>query len=205
MALIRPPDVACGSFAALGPQLQTLARAVDSEMCGMSSAAILAGLDAPAYAGTHAGGVAVPGNGVDYAFMYFSTPVEYYNSDPTLGPIRHVILGNNPFIAPLTKRAWFYLGVWIQTNPSPLVTTRWKMRVQIPDTDPITGLVTSTTYYRHWRNSFAAAVGGNEHFHFDLLFPSGGGFINISLKQNSGGNISTVSGGMWLMRMSITR
>lgn len=205
MALVRPPDVSCNTFAALGPQLQTLARAVDGEMCDMSSAAILAGLDAPAYLGTYAGGEVVSGNGVDYTFIYFSNPVEYYNSDPVLGPIRFVVPGNNPFIARLDKRAWFYLGVWLQTNPSPAVSTRWKMRIQVADTDPLTGLTTLTNYYRHWRNNFAVAVGGNEHFHFDLLFPSGGGFFNISLKQNSGGNISTVGGRLWLMRMSTTR
>ena len=202
MALIRPSDVACGSFAALGPQLQTLARAVDGEMCDMSSAAILAGLDSPAYLGSHPAPVAVPGNGVDYAFLYFNTQ-EYYNSGPS-GPIG-LVSGGNAYVTDLTERAWFYLGVWIQTNPSPAVSTRWKMLVQVGDTDPSTGLSVTNSYYRHWRNNFGAAVGGNEHFHFDLLFPSGGTYINIGLKQNSGGNINTVGGRLWLMRMSTFR
>jgi hypothetical protein len=203
MALTRPFDVSCNSFAALGPQLQTLATAVDSEMCDMSTAAILTGLDGPALVARHPGGVSVPASASAYSFsLSYTAPADFSNNDATLGPIL-MVLGGGPYVVPLTRRAWFYVGVWVETNTS-AVSTRWKMRLGLEDTDPITGLITTQYFYRHWHNS-AAAAGGNEHLHFGMLYLTGGGNITVALKQDSVAAVTTVGGRIWVMRVANTR
>lgn len=204
MALQRPPTVPCEGFAALGPQLQAVAQAADTVMCGMTSTAILSAMDGPAATFVHPGGLVVPGDGVTYAIPSYNATQEF-NNNGTTGPIGIVGGTNGPYISALTQRAWFYVGVWMQTNASAAVGNRWKMRLRVQDTDPVTAATSYISYFRHWRNNFAGAVGGAENLHLGVLVPTGGGYIEVALKQDSGGNINTVTGRLWVARMSKKR
>lgn len=203
MALKRPGILSCEGFAALGPQLQTLAQAADTEMAAMSTGSILQALDSPAMTLSDTAAVSVlTGFIVNIPFAV----VEFDNTNGLIVP--SPIFGSAPVAARLpavNPRQWYYVGLYLKTEAHAATTTKWKVFLNIQDADPTSSGVVNTTTYVRSIITLGGAATSFDYLWFEAYVPSGGGFIYVQAYHDAAVNLNVLDRRFWVMNMSAKR
>ena len=197
----RPPAPSCGSFAALGPQLQALAEAVDSDLQTLSTAEIFKALDAPFMSLTK--------KSTDPIDPVIQWPISFDVGFATVEASNGggIIQGGVPVggfpeavVLPTTaQQYWYYIGVYLR-SPVNTPSTGWKVTLYVDDTDPVTGNNRLFQFTRNYESPPIAAT-GNEFIWADFLVPSRGGGVAITGVLNA--NTASVDAGrFFVMQMA---
>lgn len=204
----RPPAPSCGSFAALAPQLQALAEAVDSDVTlQLTTSEIFEALDPPFITLLKSSNDNINPVGI---FQPVSFDVGFATVEATNGggfTQGTFIPGDNPpaVILPNTAQPrWYYTGLYIQCDNS-VGSTQWKLRLRISNTDPVTGITSQLRFVRAYEAPFAAGT-GNEYIWADFLFSSTGGrIIPEACIANTVATEVVQGGRLWCMQMTPRR
>lgn len=205
-AFTRPPAPACGSFAALGPQLQSLAEAADSDMQTLSTQEIFRALDPPFLSL-----VKTATDNIDDSLFYqpvsFDTGFATVEATNNGGIIQGTLVsGDNPpaMILPNTpQQFWYYIGLYIQ-SPVNLEGTQWKLRLRVTNLDPVTGVTTHTSFIRGYSAPLVPAT-GNEYLWADFFVPSNGGRITPEAAMFGSPLVQVNAGRIWAIQISPRR
>jgi len=195
--LKRPPVPSCGTFAALAPQLQTLAEAVDSDISNFfNTGTIFQVLDSPflSLLKTSTDNMDPVGFFQPVSFDVGFASVEATNNGGIVQGT--AVPGDNPpamVLPSLVQPRWYYLGFYLQI-PEAFTSTQWKVRMRVTNTDPLTGATRTSMFTRAYEAPFNAGS-GNEYIWADFMTPSNGG--RVTLEANIANTVTTeqVNGG----------
>jgi hypothetical protein len=204
----RPGAPSCEQFAALAPQLQALAEALDSDVSReLTTAEIFQALDPPflTLVKTATDNISALGFFQPVSFdVGFATVEATNNGGITQGTL---VPGDNPaaMVIPNTvSPRWYYCGIYIQMDNS-FANTQWKLRLRVTNVDPVTGFSQSTFFVRAYEAPTAAGT-GNEYMWADFLFSSTGGRIVPEACIANTVTTELVQGGrMWCVQIAPRR
>lgn len=198
MTLPRPPITACG-FAALGPQLNLLASAVDGQAASLQTDQIFTGLSVQSALIVRSDTVSQPivGTGELDPVSWDAEEYRFGNALPFIG-------GNIPTSIQNSEqhRHWYYLGWYIRTAGSG-ANVNWSLSTSHGEIDPLSGNENNLFFRKTFKNTNAAT--GEELLWCEIFMRSGGGNITTGAAQNSGGSINIGAGRFWIMQLSSQR
>lgn len=207
MALARPPVPLCGTFAALGPQLQALAEAADADMGRMANSEMFSALDKPFLILNKTSSEPVIAGFPAFPDLYDSIDFNTVEATNNGGITQLLSSSSVPpgLTLPVTsKQRWYYIGLYMQFPVSP-VNTQWKCRLVVGNVNPITG-VNNRTIVRHSTvTSPTNAATGNDYLWLDCIAPSFGGNVFPGIKHDAATDQSCNGGRFWAIEMATRR
>lgn len=201
MALTRPPVPSCGTFAALAPQLQTLALAADDDMGLLSTSEIFRALDSPVATVKQVGTYAHNG-GDFYSATGFDT-LEF-NNNKGITTLATTAPFDTFHLPALPRPRWYYIGLYVQLAQSP-VNTRWQMELFVSNINQLTLLDEFHVFFRSYQAPSTSGTGA-EYLWFETYVYSSGGGVNAYLRHDQTAvSINSTGGRMWVIGQSTKR
>lgn len=202
----RPAAPTCEGFAALAPQLQTLAEAVESDLQTISTAEIFKALDMPFLSLLKTSTDPIGASPVQQP-VSFDTGFAIVEATNNGGIIQGTATGSSlpeAMVLPSSVQPrWYYIGYYL-SSPTNAVDQSWKVNLFVDDVDPITGINNSQRFTRMYTTP-AVLHSPDEYIWADFMVSSRGGGVIITATIDSGPTQDIDGGRCWAMQIAPKR